>query len=83
MNRKSKKNLRIFSTIEEYIHFTKGTYLIKKILVANNGIAAIKFIRSIKIWSYNTFNNEKMIKFVSMVSPEDLLANAEFIRQYR
>lgn len=35
-----------------------GTTVINKVLIANNGIAAVKFIRSIRIWSYEMFGNE-------------------------
>ena len=31
-------------------------------------------------WSYEMFKNERAIRFVAMVTPEDLKANAEFIR---
>ena len=44
------------------------------------GIGAVKAIRSIRRWSYETFGNEKMIEFVAMATPEDLKANAEYIR---
>ena len=49
-------------------------------LIANNGIAAVKCMRSVRRWAYEVFKNEKMIRFVVMVTPEDLKANAEYIR---
>lgn len=49
-------------------------------LIANNGIAAVKCMRSVRRWSYEVFKNERMIRFVVMVTPEDLKANAEYIR---
>lgn len=49
-------------------------------LIANNGIAAVKCMRSLRRWAYEVFKNEKMIRFVVMVTPEDLKANAEYIR---
>lgn len=60
------------ATPEEYVHRYRGKRVIEKILVANNGIGAVKFIRSVKRWSYEMFGNEKVIKFYAMVSPEDL-----------
>lgn len=45
-------------------------------MIANNGIAAVKCMRSIRRWSYEMFRNEKAIKFVVMYTPEDLKANA-------
>ncbi|KAJ0019381.1 hypothetical protein NQD34_006950 [Periophthalmus magnuspinnatus] len=46
------------------------------VLIANNGIAAVKCMRSIRRWSYEMFRNERIIRFVVMVTPEDLKANA-------
>ncbi|XP_065319258.1 acetyl-CoA carboxylase-like isoform X2 [Gordionus sp. m RMFG-2023] len=65
---------------EEFVIRFGGTTLIKKILIANNGIAAVKCMRSIRRWSYEMFRNERAIKFVVMVTPEDLKANAEYIK---
>ena len=48
--------------------------------VANNGIAAVKCIRSIRHWAYQTFKNDQVFKFICMATPEDYAANAEFIR---
>lgn len=56
-----------------------GSTPISRILIANNGIAAVKAIRSIKKWSYETFGSDKMIEFVVMATPEDMKANAEYI----
>jgi len=47
-----------------------------QVLIANNGIAAVKCMRSIRRWSYEVFRNERIIRFVVMVTPEDLKANA-------
>ena len=35
---------------------------ITKILIANNGIAAVKCIRSIRRWSYENFGSERAIR---------------------
>ena len=43
-------------------------------------VLAVKCIRSIRRWSYETFLKERAIKFVVMVTPEDLKANAEYIK---
>jgi acetyl-CoA carboxylase/biotin carboxylase 1 len=50
------------------------------VLIANNGIAAVKEIRSIRKWSYETFGQDHMIRFTVMATPEDLRVNAEYIR---
>jgi acetyl-CoA carboxylase/biotin carboxylase 1 len=39
-----------------------GSRVITKILIANNGIAAVKCIRDIKKWSYENFRNERVVK---------------------
>lgn len=49
-------------------------------LIANNGIAAVKCMRSVRRWSYEMFKNERAVRFVVMVTPEDLKANAEYIK---
>lgn len=50
--------------------------LLWQVLIANNGIAAVKCMRSIRRWAYEMFRNERAIRFVVMVTPEDLKANA-------
>lgn len=50
------------------------------VLVANNGIAAVKFIRSIRSWAYKTFGNERAVALVAMATPEDMRIDAEHIR---
>ena len=49
-------------------------------LVANNGIGAVKFIRSIRSWAYKTFGNERAVTIVAMATPEDMRVDAEHIR---
>ncbi|KRZ57740.1 Acetyl-CoA carboxylase [Trichinella nativa] len=65
---------------EEFVRLFGGTTVINKILIANNGIAAVKCMRSIRRWAYEMFRNDRAIKFVAMVTPEDLHASAEYIR---
>ena len=65
----------------EYVKARGGDKLIRRILIANNGMAATKTIMSIRNWCYNTFGDERAVQFVVMASPEDLAANAEFIRR--
>ena len=67
--------------MDEYVKTRGGTHVIRKILIANNGMAATKTIMSIRSWAYNTFGDERAIQFVVMATPEDLAANAEFIRR--
>ncbi|XP_064424983.1 acetyl-CoA carboxylase 1 isoform X2 [Latimeria chalumnae] len=64
----------------EFVTRFGGNKIIEKVLIANNGIAAVKCMRSIRRWSYEMFRNERTIRFVVMVTPEDLKANAEYIK---
>ncbi|KAI7003742.1 Acetyl-CoA, partial [Hortaea werneckii] len=50
------------------------------VLIANNGIAAVKEIRSVRKWAYETFGDERTVQFTVMATPEDLAANADYIR---
>ncbi|CAF1398561.1 unnamed protein product [Rotaria sordida] len=68
------------TTLQELCHFLGGSHVINKILIANNGIAAAKYMRLIRQWSYEMFQQEKTIKFVVMITPEDRKANAEYIQ---
>lgn len=58
------------------INIGNNTILFFQVLIANNGIAAVKCMRSIRRWAYEMFRNERAIRFVVMVTPEDLKANA-------
>ena len=60
------------ATPGEFVHRYHGKRVIEKVLIANNGIGAVKFIRSVRRWSYEMFNNERAIRFHAMVTPEDL-----------
>lgn len=73
------KDLNV-STPEEFVRQFGGNRVINRILIANNGIAAVKCMRSIRRWAYEMFRHERSIRFVVMVTPEDLKANAEYIK---
>ncbi|KAI8013044.1 Acetyl-CoA carboxylase 1 [Camellia lanceoleosa] len=68
------------SQVNEFCDALGGKKPIHSILVANNGMAAVKFIRSIRTWAYETFGTEKAILLVAMATPEDMRINAEHIR---
>nr|CDS18174.1 acetyl coenzyme A carboxylase 1 [Echinococcus granulosus] len=69
-----------FLSPEEFVRAHHGQRCIKRILVANNGIAAVKCMRSIRSWAYMTFRNAEAFFFVCMASPEDVHASAEYIK---
>lgn len=54
------------SSPEEFVQKNDGNRVIKTVLIANNGIAAVKCMRSIRRWSYEVFRNERAIKFAVM-----------------
>lgn len=70
----------IVSEIDEFCVALGGKKPIHSILIANNGMAAVKFIRSVRTWAYETFGTEKAILMVAMATPEDMRINAEHIR---
>lgn len=63
-----------------FVRLSGGRKPIRKVLIANNGIAAVKAIRSIRVWAYETFGDEHAVEFVAMATPEDVTANAEYVR---
>lgn len=54
--------------------------LLTKFHFTTPGIAAVKEIRSVRKWAYETFGSERAIEFVVMATPEDLKVNADYIR---
>ncbi|KAL5992309.1 acetyl-coenzyme-A carboxylase [Asimina triloba] len=68
------------SEVDDFCKALGGKKPIHSILIANNGMAAVKFMRSIRTWAYETFGTEKVIWLVAMATPEDMRINAEHIR---
>lgn len=66
--------------VKDFVASHDGHTVIEKVLIANNGIAAVKEIRSVRKWAYETFGDERAIQFTVMATPEDLQANADYIR---
>ena len=66
--------------MEDYILQHSGQKPIRKILIANNGMAAVKFIRSIQRWTLECFNDKYAVEMIGMATPEDRRANTEYIR---
>lgn len=69
-----------FNSVKEYVEYYGGTRVIEKVLISNNGNAAVKAIRSVRMWAHHVFGNDRAIQFVVMATPDDIQANAEFIR---
>ncbi|KAF8377274.1 hypothetical protein HHK36_030649 [Tetracentron sinense] len=68
------------SLVDDFCYALGGKKPIHSILIANNGMAAVKFMRSVRTWAYETFGSEKAILLVAMATPEDMRINAEHIR---
>ncbi|KAI8815908.1 acetyl-CoA carboxylase [Fimicolochytrium jonesii] len=68
------------NAVHDFVIRNNGNTPITKVLIANNGMAAVKAIRSIHKWAYETFGDERAIQFTAMCTPEDLTVNAEFVR---
>ena len=69
-----------YNTVKEFVSKSGGTLEISRILIATNGIAAVKAMRSLHHWAYETFRNEHALRFIAMATEEDLRANAEYIK---
>ncbi|KAF2291482.1 hypothetical protein GH714_024630 [Hevea brasiliensis] len=76
----STRSTATISEVDEFCYAFGGKRPIHSILISNNGMAAVKFIRSIRTWAYETFGTEKAILLVAMATPEDMRINAEHIR---
>ena len=68
------------SAVADFVRNHGGHSVVTKVLISNNGIAAVKEIRSVRKWAYETFGNERAIQFTVMATPEDLRVNADYIR---
>ncbi|KJP89997.1 hypothetical protein AK88_00453 [Plasmodium fragile] len=64
-----------------YFNFVKSKNgkIIKKLLIANNGMAAMKCILSIKEWLFKSFSEENLIKIIVLATEEDITSNAKYI----
>ncbi|KAJ4966755.1 hypothetical protein NE237_018604 [Protea cynaroides] len=74
------RNPATSAEVDEFCYALGGKNPIHSILIANNGMAAVKFMRSVRTWAYETFGTEKAILLVAMATPEDMRINAEHIR---
>ncbi|KAG5471519.1 hypothetical protein LSCM1_01612 [Leishmania martiniquensis] len=68
-----------YSSMQQMCCSFGATMPIKRLLIANNGLAAVKGMDSIRSWMYEHTGDSEAVQFVVMATPEDLKANAEFI----
>lgn len=69
-----------FSVIEKFVKDHDGNFPIQRVLIANNGIAAVKEMRSVRKWTYEVFKNDRLIEFIAMATSDDFKTNAEYIK---
>ncbi|MES1910740.1 MAG: hypothetical protein MHM6MM_003275 [Cercozoa sp. M6MM] len=69
-----------FSSLEELVRRRGGRRVLRRVLIANNGLAAVKFIRSVRQWCATAVGNAHAVTLVCMASADDVAANAEFVR---
>jgi len=74
------EELSPIEVLGKYVKNNGGSNVIRGVLIANNGMAATKAILSMRQWAYLELGLDSVFEFVVMATPEDLDANAEFIR---
>lgn len=52
-----------YKSVEDFVEAKGGDHVIRKVLIANNGIGAIKAIRSVRKWCFQTFGDERKVLF--------------------
>ena len=57
-----------------------GDRVLRRVLVANNGMAAARCLRSLRKWEQRELPPGAGLHFVAMATPEDIRANAEYFR---
>eukprot|EP00474_Spongospora_subterranea_P005797 CRZ06255.1 hypothetical protein [Spongospora subterranea] len=65
--------------VADFVRQYGGQRTIQRILIASNGIAALKCIRSMRRFSYEMFGSDSIFHFIVMATPEDVASNAEYI----
>jgi biotin carboxylase/acetyl-CoA carboxylase carboxyltransferase component/biotin carboxyl carrier protein len=87
-NMVSKEN-KIFPTINSFIDYfvlrdstisSPKTCNIQKILIATNGIAAVKCITSMRKILQQTFQNDRIIKFICLTTEQEVASQAEYLK---
>lgn len=69
-----------FTSLEQLVASLEGKRVLKRVLIANNGVAALKGIMSMRHWAYEMVGDENAVQFVCMATPEDIRVNVEYIK---
>ena len=72
--------MKQFSSLEALVASLGGKRVLRRVLIANNGLAAMKGIRSMRQWAYELMGDESSVQFVCMATPEDIKVNVEYIK---
>jgi acetyl-CoA carboxylase / biotin carboxylase 1 len=64
-------------SVDDFVRHCGGTKVVQRVLIANNGISAVKAIRSMRQWLYKTLGDECAVFFIVLATPEDMRINAE------
>lgn len=57
----------------------KNVGKLRRILIANNGLAALKFMLSVRKWATDVLLEPRFFAFVALVSDDDMKSNSAFI----
>uniref|UniRef100_A0A0N5B7M0 Acetyl-CoA carboxylase n=1 Tax=Strongyloides papillosus TaxID=174720 RepID=A0A0N5B7M0_STREA len=75
---------KTFSTVEDFVaSFVRDSSkarVIKKVLVATNGIAAVKCILSIRKLLMQLFRDDRIIKFICLTTEQEIQSHAEYLK---
>ena len=77
---KDTSNTEAVEAVSSLLKRLGGTKPITSVLISNNGLAAVKFIRSVRRFALKNFGDERVISLVAMATPEDMRVGAEHIR---
>ncbi|KAG2488653.1 hypothetical protein HYH03_012820 [Edaphochlamys debaryana] len=66
--------------LEKFVVDMGGDRPIHSVLIANNGLAAVKFMRSVRSWASQALGAARAITLVAMATPDDMRVNAEHIQ---
>ena len=66
--------------VREFCARHGGSRPVTSVLIANNGLGAVKFIRSVRAWASKALGDERAVALVAMASAEDLRVGAEHVR---
>eukprot|EP00949_MAST-11_sp_MAST-11-sp1_P001689 g1689.t1 len=72
----------MYATVDDMVRALGGAQgrPLRRVLVANAGMSAVKFIRSCRAWAYSVFGDEHAVVFIVMATPEDTESHSEYVR---